>query len=87
MINNQTNKFNQLISSGSYPYFLFVITIAFSSIAVNLIPIAQSARLKNNCIVSAKKSLKFKNPDPQKFGLTIEELASIEGFRFCMKGN
>ena len=60
MINNQTNKLNQLISSDSYPYFLFVITIAFSSIAVNLIPIAQSSRLKNNCIVSAKKSLKFK---------------------------
>ena len=67
-------------------YFLLIVsTISLTSIAINLFPISNSARFKNSCITSAKKSLKYKNPDTKEYGINIDELASIEGYRFCIQ--
>ena len=85
MITNNSSKSREMIRQHSYPLLLLISTISLTSIAINLIPISQSARLKNSCINSAKKSLKYKNPDTAEYGIDIDELASIEGFRFCIQ--
>ena len=66
-------------------FLLLISTISLTSIAINLIPISNSARFRNSCIASAKKSLKYKNPNTKEYGIDLNELASIEGYRFCIQ--
>ena len=79
------SEIRELIRKHSYLFLLFVGTISFTSVAINLVPIANSARYKNSCIISAKKSLRFKNPDLKEYGINLDELASIEGYKFCIQ--
>ena len=83
MSTKNTNKFRDLIRDHAYPFLFLICTISLSSIAINLFPISESMRLKNSCINSAKKSLKNKSPNVEEYGINIDELASIEGYRFC----
>ena len=66
-------------------FLLLISTISLSAIAINLVPISNSASFRNACIVSAKKSLKYKNPDTEEYGIDLNDLASIEGYRFCIQ--
>jgi len=81
----KNSKLKETIRENIYPFLLLVATISLSSIALSIIPISNGARLKNSCITSAKKSLKYKNPETKEYGINLDELASIEGYRFCLQ--
>ena len=85
MKENNPSKTRELIRSHFSPFLLLLSAVSLTSIAINLIPIANSSRFRNECIISAKKSLKYKNPDASEYGIDLDELASIEGYRFCIQ--
>ena len=84
-MNQNYTKTVKFIKENTYAILLLFSTISLTSIAINLIPLSKSSHFKNSCVIAAKKSLLFKNPETKEYGISKEELASIEGYRFCIQ--
>tara|TARA_B100000131_G_C17727832_1_gene455555 strand:- start:61 stop:276 length:216 start_codon:yes stop_codon:yes gene_type:complete len=71
-MNQNIHKIRKFFKENTYTILLLFSTISLSCIAISLIPLSNSARFKNSCIKSAKKSLVFKNPETKEYGINLD---------------